>query len=72
MVGKGRAISLVVLAGAAVAAYFAWQYAKETRDKAEKAADEIEEQLLELDPVTRAAVVARLGSRARNVLPRRS
>jgi hypothetical protein len=44
----------------------------ETRDKAEQAADEIEEQLRELDPVTRAAVVARLGSRARNAFPHRS
>jgi hypothetical protein len=68
----GRLVALTVVAGAAAAGYFAWQYVMQTRDKAEQAADDIEEQLRELDPVTRAAVVARLGSRARNAFPRRT
>jgi hypothetical protein len=57
--------------GLAVGGYYAWRYVDDTRKRAERAADEIEEQLRELDPVTRAAVLARLGARARAVIPGR-
>lgn len=61
----------VVAVGAAVAVggYYAWRYVDQTRRRAKEAADEIEDKLRELDPVTRAAVLARLGARARTVVP---
>ena len=68
---RGLTVVLVVVAaaGAAVGGYYAWQYAMETQRRAKEKADDIEEQLRELDPVTRAAVVARLSARARTVIP---
>jgi uncharacterized protein YpmB len=57
-------VGIIVVAAVAVATAYVVSEALEKKRKADEATDDIESQLSDLDPITRAAVVARLGADA--------
>jgi organic hydroperoxide reductase OsmC/OhrA len=64
MSGRRRLLRVVLFAAAAAACIAAALELREQRAKVEQTVEAIEDQLNTLDPVTRAAVVARLGADA--------
>ena len=55
-------MTVVVLAGLAVGGYYAYEYGRRKKDVVDETVETVQAQLDGLDPVSRAAVVAKLAS----------